>query len=457
LELSLQEISKILDTHFYGNDKIPIEGVSIDTRTLKPGMLFFALSGEHSDGHNFVDQAFKQGACGAVVKPDSSTFKENNRLFKVDEPLKALQDIATVYRKKFEFPVIAVTGSNGKTTTKEMISSILETQFRVNKTPGNLNNHIGVALSICSFSSHDEIAVLEMGTNHFGEIFRLCEIANPTCGLITNIGKGHLEFFKDLSGVARAKSEILHFLGKEGIAFLNGDDPYLITKRQSVNKSIMFGFSEECDIQGKEASINSSGFPEMKVDGELIQLSFPGIHNLYNALAAIAIGRWFSITIKEIAEVLRIFKPIGKRMNMIQLHGMFVIDDTYNANPSSVYEAIQTLTDLLNVKRRIVVLGDMLELGISSYSEHKKIGDILAELNIDAFFGFGKECKIATKYAKNAGMKDSYHFNNLSDLVSALKLWVREGDGILVKGSRGMKMEEVVDMLKKDFSDNFQE
>ncbi len=458
MDLTLGEIAEVLGAQLFCDGSTRIKRVSIDSRTLKKGMVFFALSGDRYDGHSFLGEVFEKGAAGAVVDEKKVSLNEYGNgkiLLKVADPLRALQDVASYYRRKFNVPIISVTGTNGKTTTKEMIAAVLSTRYRVVKSPGNLNNHIGVALSVCSWSRDDEYAVVEMGANHFGEIYRLCEIARPTHGLITNIGKGHLEFFGSEEGVARAKSELLQFLGNNGKAFLNGDDQYLFHLRDLVRDTVTYGFSNRCDIRAYDLGADESGFPSMKVGEKKIKIFIPGRYNLINGLAAAAVGRSFGISWEAIQKSLESYRPMKKRMEVIELSGTTIINDTYNANPVSVQHALSALSDMKKIRRKIVVLGDMLELGKSSETEHKKIGELIAELGIDIFFSYGAEMEAASKRAKELGVDVVEHFDSKTELGARLQQIIKEDDGILVKGSRGMKMEEVVEMLqeKKGSSD----
>jgi len=452
VDLTLGEIAEVLGAQLSCDGSTRIEGVSIDSRTLKKGMLFFALRGDRYDGHSFLGEIFEKGAVGAVVDVEKVSLNEYGNekiLLKVADPLRALQDVASYYRGKFNIPVISVTGTNGKTTTKEMVATVLSTRYRVVKSPGNLNNHIGVALSVCSWSRDEECAVVEMGANHFGEIHRLCQIARPTHGLITNIGKGHLEFFGSEEGVARAKSELLQFLNNDGKAFLNGDDQYLFHLKDLVRNTVTYGFSNRCDVRGYDLGTDESGFPSMKIGGKRIKISIPGRHNLTNGLAAAAVGRSFGISWEDIRDSLENYRSMKKRMEVIELSGITIINDTYNANPVSVHYALLALSDMKKIRRKIVVLGDMLELGRSSETEHKKIGELVAGLGIDIFFSYGHEMKKASKRAKELGVDVVEHFDSKTELGARLQQIIKEDDGILVKGSRGMKMEEVVEMLQE--------
>ena len=418
------------------------------------------MTGERFDGHNHVSEAFEKGACGAVVNhrwAASAGIEQDRILYPVPDPLRALQDIATHYRNRFEIPVIAITGTNGKTTTKEMVAAVLETRFRVMKSIGNFNNHIGVPLNICTWSEDAETAVLEMGTNHFGEIARLCEIARPTIGMITNIGKGHLEFFGDEVGVLKAKSELLESLVPDGLAILNGDDEWLKGAQPLPAETVWFGFGEGNDVQGVNPRTDGSGCPSMEVDGESIRIMAIGRHQLSNALAAAAVGKVMGLSIGEIKAGLEVHRPVGKRMMSYLFSGLVVIDDSYNANPSSLLESMKTLRSCTDLKRRFLVLGDMLELGEHGVEDHRRVGDWASDMEFDGLFVYGPLMANAAERGKEMGMETSYHFNAKTELLEALVDTLEDGDGVLVKGSRGMRMEEIVDGLKERFHEKDEE
>jgi UDP-N-acetylmuramoyl-tripeptide--D-alanyl-D-alanine ligase len=454
MNLTLNQISRMLKASLKGEGRSMVTGVSTDSRTLQKGMLFFALRGEHFNGHDYLENAFHQGACAAVVDhewPGAGEKIKNWNIIEVDNTLTALQEMASGYRRQFEIPVIAITGSNGKTTTKEMTAQILGTQYQVAKSSGNLNNQIGVALSICEWQDSDAMAVLEMGTNHFGEIRRLGEIAAPTHGLITNIGKGHLQFFDDLEGVFQAKIELLDSLNG-GVLFINGDDPFLKRVQNRLPKTITFGLSENCIYHPAEWGTNNSGCPWVEIDGKRIQLAVSGQHQLYNGLAAVAVARTFDIPWDLIQASLSSFKPVDKRMERIEVDGLVILNDSYNANPDSVEQAVLTLSSIQSLKRRVVCLGDMLELGKVSRAEHEKAGEFIFKNKTDILICYGPETRATVEKAKSLGLKSVFHFDSKSELNEFLCGFLREGDGLLVKGSRGMKMEEVVQELLAHFN-----
>lgn len=454
MDFLLSDIAQILGLNRRGLDTKPIQGISIDSRTLQPGMVFVALKGNHLDGHAFVKEAFSKGAVAAIVEKNRLPVDAfpGKVLLEVSNSLLALQQLAKAYRKKFTFPVIAVTGSNGKTTTKEMIAQILKTQFHTFKTSRNLNNHIGVPLSICQWESGGEISVMEMGANHFGEIRTLCEIAQPTHGVITNVGKAHLEGFGDIHGVLRAKIELLEYLQHSGTAFLNGDDPLLQKVQSMVHHTITFGFGTTCDVRGIPLESKNEESLFMEVEGHGILLPMKGKHNLYNALASIAVVRSFNIPWECIQKALSEFTPPEMRMEWISLpNGVIVINDAYNANPSSMEKGLREFAAIPQFLRYVAVLGDMVELGEASSIEHERLGALLADLHFDAVFCTGPAMKGACQKAKEEGLSDVYWFKDQFDLAKGLVTWVREGDGIFVKGSRAMAMEKIVEFLKKQF------
>lgn len=418
-----------------------VGGISTDTRTLRAGDLFFALGEGRTNGHHYVGEALKRGAAAVVVSEPVEC--SSDQCIAVQDTLKALQTLANHYRKTFQIPVLGITGTNGKTTTKEMIASVLSKKYKIFRSPGNLNNHIGVPLSICSWEEDTEIAIVEMGTNHFGEIETLCKIAEPTHGVITNIGKGHLEFLENLEGVAKAKKELLEYLDDHGVAFLNADDPFLKTSIHRVPKTITYGLSNGAHVRGERLSHNQNGCGKFKVGEYEIQLSVPGHFQLYNALAAVAVGLHFHLTHEEIREALESFAPAMKRMEVLKINRLTLLNDAYNANPTSMKNALETVANMWLGYRKIAVLGDMLEIGSSSMHEHQQIGLLLGSLSFDACFCLGEATKHTVETAIHTGM-DAFHFNNMDELADVLLGYIRDEDVILIKGSRGMQMERVI-------------
>ncbi len=435
------------------------KGVSTDSRHVSSGEIFFALRGEKFDGHAYVSEAIHKGAACVVV--DRAWYRKvykgsarniSQPLVVVDDTLRALGDLAKVYRRKFGMPVIAVGGSNGKTTTKEMIARVLGRKYRVAKTEGNHNNHIGVPLTIFGFRDSHEAAVVEIGTNHFGEIERLCEILEPTGGLITNVGTEHLEFFGSVAGVAREEGKLFGFLARSGgTAYVNADDTRLTGLSKKSRKRFTFGFrsSSGRKVSGKLFGFDAKGCAvfEMKFDGrtELVHLSVPGMHNAMNALAAAAVGFGHGVSHPEIKRALESFRAYDKRMQVFRKGGVTILNDTYNSNPESVIAALAWMSTVRTTGRRIAVLGDMLELGESSVREHRRVGSEVARKGVDTLMTFGKMARQIAAAAD--GRAEAKTFSDKKILSKTLLERLMPGDVVLVKGSRGMKMEEVVDAL----------
>ncbi|MFO7891541.1 MAG: UDP-N-acetylmuramoyl-tripeptide--D-alanyl-D-alanine ligase [bacterium] len=448
MKLSLKHIYNFLGIEGCENNDQTVLGVSTDSRSVKKGELFFALKGENFNGHQFIEESLNKGAVAVVTDKNysvSERIKEKGVVLQVDDTLTALQQIAKKYRAQFDIPVIAITGSNGKTTTKEMIAEILSTRFKTVKSQGNYNNHIGVPLSILQWDDKAEVAVMELGANHFGEINKLCNILNPTHGVITNIGKAHLGFFHSLEGVTKAKKELIEYLVPDGYAFLNGDDPFLYPLRNICENTVLFGFSNRCKVRGENSRIDSEGYPSMKVGDKKIKLMIPGMHNLSNALAGISVAKSLQVKDEDIFNTLTNYHPIEKRMNIVYAGTVKVINDTYNANPSSMLESLKTLKIITSKGgRSIAVIGDMMELGSHSKSEHRNIGEKSLKIGIDALFCYGEMGEYVYEGALHAGMKNIYYYYDKARLLEDLNSFIRKGDIVLVKGSRAMKMEEII-------------
>jgi len=453
MKLSLKHICDFLEIKDGNTYDQTVQGISVDSRTLKSGELFIALKGDTYDGHQFIEESVNKGAVAVVADKEfnvSDDIKDKAVFLGVTNTLSALQQIAEKYRALFDIPVIAVTGSNGKTTTKEMIAEILSVKYKTAKSRGNYNNHIGVPLSILQWNENSEVAVIELGTNHFGEIEKLCNILKPTHGVITNIGKAHLEFFGSLEGVTKAKKELIEFLRPDGHAYLNGDDPYLYPLRNICEKTVLFGFSNRCDLRGQDSRIDSEGYPSMSIGNKKVKLLIPGMHNLSNALASIAVAKSLQVNENNIFKILSNYQPIDKRMNVIYIDEIKVINDSYNANPSSVLESLKTLKIMTGRGgRSIAVIGDMMELGSHSKSEHRNIGEKALKIGIDALFCYGEMGEYIYEGALHLGMKNIYFYYKKTRLLEDLENFLKKGDVVLVKGSRGMKMEEIITGLKR--------
>jgi UDP-N-acetylmuramoyl-tripeptide--D-alanyl-D-alanine ligase len=425
-------------------------GVSTDSRNVRRGELFVALRGENFDGNRFVAGAFRRGAAAAVVdSPAGLKAAGEHPVILVRDSAKALGAIARAYRSKFALPVVAVAGSNGKTTTKEMVAKVLGKKYSVLSTEGNLNNHIGVPATLFRLRPSHTVAVVELGTNHFGEIGRLAATALPTHGLITNIGKEHLQFFGSVPGVAKAEGELFaHLASSGGTAFVNADDRRVAAQAAKNATTVPYGFrGRGCTVRGTRLKISAKGLGRFTVAGRngtrfAVRLPVPGRHTAENALAAAAVGLAFGVPPRSIAAALAGFRPVGKRMETLTVNGITVLNDTYNANPDSMLSAIETLSQFRGRGKRIAVLGDMLELGRSARREHALVGAAARKRGVTDLLAFGP---LSKQYVKAAGA--GKHYADKRRLAADLISMTRDGDVVLVKGSRGMKMEEIVSAL----------
>jgi UDP-N-acetylmuramoyl-tripeptide--D-alanyl-D-alanine ligase len=429
-------------------------GVSSDSRTVRHGDLFFALRGESFDGHHFVRDAVNHGAA-AVVVDNRACLDEITGVpaVVVHNTTRALGDLARIYRRRFGFPVLAVGGSNGKTTTKDMTAQVLGASMRVVSTKGNLNNHIGVPHTIFRFTRGDEVAVVEIGTNHPGEIAYLCKVLQPTHGMVTTISREHLEFFKTVEGVAREEGTLYRYLRRSsrGSMFVNADDPLVTKQAGGLRGTWSYGFGSPVSrVQGKLAGLDNKGCALLsfgmrkKRQGARFRLRIPGMHHALNALAAAATGLAFDVSPGAIREALEAFTPAANRMEVLEIGGVVVYNDTYNANPDSVIAALRTLADGKPEGKRIAVLGDMRELGECSAEEHAGVGREVGRLGIDYLLTVGE---LARHIHESADVPARYHYDQKNVLAEYLLELLAPGDAVLVKGSRGMRMEDIVSFI----------
>jgi UDP-N-acetylmuramoyl-tripeptide--D-alanyl-D-alanine ligase len=444
-----------------GEREILFAGVSTDSRAIKPGELFVALKGDRFDGHSFALEALKK-AGGVLVKAEKATgFPWNGDRTKavigVEDTLRALGDLAREGRRKYQIPVVALTGSNGKTTTKEMISACLATALPLLKTQGNLNNLIGLPLTLLKLTGNEKVAVLEMGMNVPGEIRRLTEIAEPDVGLITNIQQAHLEGMGSLERLKEEKGELFRRMKQNGTLLVNGDDPRIADlAKEFPGVKITFGVKGPADITARDVRIEGKKGTSFTVslEGAETKMTLPilGRHFVPHALSAIAAGRLFGIELKRIQEALESFHPYSLRMEVWSLEGgKFLINDAYNANPSSMDAALETLAELKGRGRAIAVLGDMLELGAFSREAHRRLGERIGDLSIDFLLCLGEEAPlvVAASIQKGLTSERARIVRNHSEAVSLLLQIAQEGDWILVKGSRRMAMERIAEAFRK--------
>jgi UDP-N-acetylmuramoyl-tripeptide--D-alanyl-D-alanine ligase len=436
--------------------------VSTDTREPQAGKLFIPLQGPRFDGHSFLAGALKNGATGLIIREgEEGRLKElikDVTVIRVPDTLSALGAVARFWRKKFHIPVMAITGSAGKTTTKEMTALIMGYIKNTLKTEGNFNNLVGLPLTILRLSAKHELAILEMGTNVPGEIGRLCRIAAPDIGLITNIGSAHLEGLKSLDVIREEKGALFRSLPDQGTAVINVDDEAIraLAGRFSGNR-VTYGRERDADVSAEEVAIRERGMSFILRIGSSrgkVDLAAVGNHNVMNALAAAATAWTMGADQEIIRRGLGEFKPIPARMETISLkNGAFLIDDTYNANPVSVREALMSLRSLQGKHQSAVILGDMLELGERAEELHAEIGGIIAAAGIDALFLKGSFSWATAAGALKNGMAVSRIFitDAPEEIMGKLSSFLQEGDWVLVKGSRAMKMEEVVESIKGTF------
>ncbi|MBP2644866.1 MAG: murF [Firmicutes bacterium] len=427
-------------------------GISTDTRTLQPGNLFIALIGENFDGHNFAAQAAKLGAGGIIVSKEVTGISEKVALFTVKDTLQALQNLAAFHRQRFSFPVIAITGSNGKTTTKDMVAAMLEAKYRVLKTEANYNNDIGLPLTLLKFTTRHQAAVVEMGMRGRGEIKRLADVAKPTIGIITNVGETHLELLGTVENIAAAKGELIESLGTGDVAILNADIP-LVRSMTSLSraKAVFYGLNT-AGACVKALNIHSADegttFDCVHPAGQFtVKLHAIGKHNVYNALAAIATGLELGLTPNEIALGLENFVSGAMRLHIETKGDYTVINDAYNASPLSMTAAIETLSTVAK-GRKVAVLGDMLELGDVAVDAHRRIGKKLAAEGVQVVITLGELAKNIAHAALKDRVAVTVSCKNHEEVKEALSKLMRPGDTVLLKGSRGMRMEKVMEIFK---------
>lgn len=457
--MSLENIVEACGGVYVGDTKLLkeyITGAVIDSRKVRDDYLFVAIKGERVDGHDFANQVLEDGALCVLAERDLPDCK--GPYIKVEDTKTAFRKIAAFYRDHLEIPIVGITGSVGKTSTKEMIATVLAEKYNVQKTQGNFNNEIGLPLTLFTIQPKHEAAVVEMGISDFGEMDRLGEMAAPDIMVITNIGTCHLENLKDRDGVLKAKTESFEHIQPRGIAVLNGDDDKLITQRM-VNgiPPIFYGIEEEAAGGGyKEVyatDIENLGFEGVRAKihtpagGFVAQINIPGEHNVYNALAATAVGLRMGLNCEEIARGIEKAKTIEGRTNFIHANGMTIIDDCYNANPMSMKTSLRTLAHATG--RSIAVLGDMGELGENEKALHYEVGECVGEEKITALFATGELAKEYVRATEKVNPEcEIYYEETLDSLVEKLKAYVQEGDSILVKASHFMEFGKIVESLK---------
>ncbi len=455
MNITLTDIKNLKNSVVY-NEKYfkTIRGISIDSRKVSKGELFFAIKGDNFDGHKFIKDVAKKGVTGIVIsKKYLSKFKTlKTFIVTVDDTIESLGELANIYRRKFSLKVIAITGSNGKTTTKEMIAEVLSKKYNLLKTEGNLNNHIGVPLTLFRLNKRHEVAVIEMGMNHSGELTRLCEIAEPDFGCITNIGHAHIEFFEGIEGIAKAKGEVFDYLIRtKGFGVVNYDDRRVKLKSRKLLKKLSFGFRGKSDVKGKFIGLNSQGNPQVifsyKNRSMNVDLKTVGKHSSYNALCSAAFGFRFGVPFGKIKAALESYSSFDKRMQVIKHDGLTILNDSYNANPTSMKAAFETLKLMNGFDMKIAAVGDMLELGKDSKHFHEELAKYASNAKVDYLFCFGDLTNYTARQAKKLGLK-TFKFSSKKELIEKINSIITENSILLVKGSRKMKMEEIIEGIK---------
>ncbi len=430
--------------------KLKIPSVWNDSRKVMPGDVFVAIKTENDDGHNYIANAFKSGAIAAIVSKKAHiecSSKDASKLIRVSDPVKAIQKAANQYRKQMGCLFIGVTGSNGKTTTRTFISSVLRQGLTIGETYRNWNNHIGVPLSILKFAGDEWAGVIEMGANHVGEIHELSLITEPDIAVITNIGYGHVGLFGSLANTTKAKFEIADGLNrKAGFMLLNGDDPRLVKGVRERNiPAVLYGFSSRCTVRPQKVTVDPVKGISFELDGYKFRLSMPGRHFLYSSLPAIYIGRRCGLSDDAIAEALLSQKPVSMRGAIEMKKGIRFILDCYNANPSSMSSGITYLSDITEPQKRVAIVGDMLELGSYSKRLHQELGKNLANASVHKILAVGEFAKIVAEGAVKAGLssKSVHTAKNSEQAITVAQSIIKQGDTVLLKGSRGVHLETV--------------
>jgi UDP-N-acetylmuramoyl-tripeptide--D-alanyl-D-alanine ligase len=431
---------------------LSITGITTDSRKLQRGEMFVALKGENFDGHDYAETAVKNGAAVVLSHQKLDT---NIPYLLVENTLSALHKIAKHYKNKFKIPFVAITGSSGKTTTKDMIASILSERYNVLKTEGNFNNAIGLPLTLFKLEKSHEIAVIEMGMNSLGEIEVLADIVRPETGVITNVGTAHIEKLKNRESILKAKTEMFTYFNTENTAVINGDNDMLQNLHGKPYKVIKYGLDSQNDCRAfniiEKGEEGISFDVEYQGKTECYQVHMPGIHNVYNALSAICIAKMYGLSKSEIDEGLKKFKPSKMRMEVFNgIMNTKIINDAYNANPDSMQAAINVLASMETLGRRVCILGDMFELGEFAKDGHRMVGKYAAEHHVDVILAVGKMAKEIINGASMVGANQMLcSFDSISEVIDHLKELIKTNDIILIKGSRGMYMENIVESLRE--------
>src|SRR5947208_5685128 len=439
-----------------GDGTVLIQKVITDSRTLKPGDLFVALRGQNFDGHNFVEPAARAGAAGAIVESTwNGKIPKNFALIRTEDSLRAYQELAANYRKSLTLNVVAITGSNGKTSTKDFTAAVLARRFRVTKTEGNFNNHVGLPRTILEATSQDQVAVWEIGMNHPGEVAALAKLAAPDVAIITNIGVAHIEFMGSRERIAEEKGALAEAVGAQGTVILNADDPFTNDIAARTRAKMILAGTIAGTIRANEISQSDSGTDFTILEGAhrcRAHLPVPGLHMVQNALLAVAAGRVFGLSLEDCADGL-VAAPLTKaRLQIREIHGVRFIDSSYNANPDSMKAALRTLVELDADGKRIAVLGAMRELGSASELAHRDVGETAATFRIDQLITIGDMAEVIARGARAGGLEKTAAVSWTREAAELLSEIAEPGDLILVKGSRSARTEQVIEAFEHHHS-----
>ncbi len=440
-----------------GDETVMIDKIGTDSRTIRAGELFVALRGENFDGHDFVQSAAKSGATGALVDQNwNGNVPENLALIRATDTLHAYQQIAANYRRSLALKVVAITGSNGKTSTKDFTASVVARKFRVTKTEGNFNNHVGLPRTILEATPGDEVAVWEIGMNHPGEIAALSKIAAPDTAIITNIGVAHIEFMGSRDAIAREKGALAEAVGPQGTVILNADDPLSKGIAARTPAKVVFAGTTAGSVRAIEIRQSANGSEFTILEGAhrcRAQLPVAGLHMVQNALLAVAAGRVFGLSIEECASGLAAAPLTKARLQIKQIGGVNFLDDSYNANPDSMKAALRTLVELDTEGKRIAVLGEMRELGAESERGHREVGATAASLAVDQLITIGDAAEAIAEGARAAGLSNVSLVPSTREAANLLGEIAAPGDLVLIKGSRAAKTEEVIEQFRSRHSE----
>ncbi len=457
MKLKVERVAALIGAGTSGPSNVLASGYSIDSRSIQPDEIFFAVRGERLDGHDFVEQALGNGAAAAVVsRGELHRFSDRSRLLAVNDPLEALQQLAAAVRREWGKPVIAITGSAGKTTTKELIAAVLATRFCLLKSEGNFNNHFGLPLQLLRLEPEHDLAVLELGMSHRGEITALARLARPNVGVVTNVAPVHLGFFASLAEIAQAKKELVESLPPDGTAVLNADDEYVSEfGRDFAGRVVTYALQRPADVRADAVVLRGVAGSEFAIAAgdERVPATLPliGVHSIYNALAAVAVARCFGIVLVAAAAELARTVPVDKRGEVLQIGGATVINDCYNSNPKALDSMVDALAAIAPGPggRRIVVAGEMLELGHAAEDLHRRSGGHMAQHAIDVVVGVRGEARWLVAGVRQEKPKARTEFFESPEQAGEWLLReVRPGDAVLLKASRGVHLERALELWR---------